>query len=159
MAKHFNVTQMVLFLQTLPSSIKFPPGVPLQVKIGIVLATAMALIISSYISRRSQLQKKVVLLDATVAELEKMVAALNHKVCEMQRLSVDVDAKISVVEQCTDFLFTNHTHVQKALYKKLDLEEKYKTGKKEPYLTKNRQQAIQEYEAAKMAVARRFNEV
>jgi uncharacterized coiled-coil protein SlyX len=119
----------------------------------------MALVISSYISRRSQLQNKVTLLDETVAELEKTIAALNNKVCEMQRLSVQVDAKISVVEQCTDFLFTNHTHLQKALYRKLELEEKYKTGKNEPYLTKNRQKAIQEYEAAKMVVARRFNEV
>ena len=160
MAKHFNVTQMVLFLQTLPSSLQsHPPGIPLQIKLGLLFATAVALVISSYISRRSHLQSKVTELENALGYMKDTVSSLKETIFTMRRMSADLENKFSVVEQCVDFMFTNNTHVQKALYKKLQLEEKYRDGKKEPYLTKNRQQAIQEYEAARMTVARRFNEV
>lgn len=158
--KHFNISQMVLFLNSLPFSLEsLPQGIPLEMKFGMILATAIALVISSYINSRSHLHKKIILLQANVSELEKIVASLNTNLTYMQSLSTDTEAKLVVVEQCVDFMFTNNSHVQKALHKKIELEEKYRSGKKEAYLTKNRQEAIQEYQNAKKTVARRFNEV
>lgn len=139
--KHFNVTRVVLFLQSMPASIQSLP-VPLEIKIGVVLATALALTIISYINHRSHLQKRILFLEETVAQLNTTVSAN--------------ETRVITLEQCVDFMFTNHTHVQKALYKKLQLEDKYRDSK---VLTKHRQEAIQEYQTAKRTVARRFHEV
>jgi len=127
------------------------PGISFEVKFAIFLAVFLV----SYINHRSYLQRKVALLENTVAELYKAVAILEsahehlkNTVSYNERLAMDVANK-------THFMFMNSTYLQKALYKKLDLEEKYREGKKEG---KNRQQAIQEYIIAEKTVARRFAE-
>jgi len=160
-------------MQSLPQAIQtLSPVIPFQVKFAIFLA----LFLVSYLSHRSYLQSKVVALENTVAELYKAVAILetqhehlkntvsyNEQHIETQhehlkntvsyneRLAADVADKVN-------FMFTNTTYLQKALYKKLDLEEKYREGKKEG-VTKNRQQAVQEYMIAEKTMARRFAEV
>jgi hypothetical protein len=188
----FNVTSILLFVQSLPQTIQsqamkslpqaihslpqmfqtLSPCIPLEVKFGI----SLALIIVSYISHRSYLQAKVTMLENTVAELNKAVAILEnqhehlkntvsyneqHIETQHEHLKNTVSYNERLVGETTDkvnFIFTNMTYLQKALYKKLDLEEKYREGKKEG-VTKNRQQAVQEYMIAEKTVARRFNEV
>ena len=142
-------------MQSLPQAIQtLSPVIPFQVKFAIFLA----LFLVSYLSHRSYLQSKVVALENTVAELYKAVAILEtqhehlkNTVSYNERLAADVADKVN-------FMFTNTTYLQKALYKKLDLEEKYREGKKEG-VTKNRQQAVQEYMIAEKTMARRFAEV
>ncbi len=140
-------------MQSLPSEIhSLPAVIPLEIKFGMIIASALALIITSYINRRSYLNAKVI-------ELENTVASLKETIVTIRRLSAELENKLLVVEERADFMFTNTTHLQKALYKKLVLEEKYRDNTKEPFLTKNRQQATQEYAMAQMTVARRFAEV
>jgi hypothetical protein len=169
-----NVTSMLLFMQSqvmqsLPLAMNSLPHemfqklqrlvlttpklIPLEAKFGIFLV----LFIVSYISHRSYLHAKVIVLQKTADELYKAVAILESQhehlkniVSYNERLAADVADK-------TTLLYTNITYLQKALYKKLDLEDKYREGKKEG-ATKNRQQAIQEYATAKRLVARCFNE-
>lgn len=140
--------------QLLQLILSTPKVIPFEVKFGIFLA----LFVVSYISHRSYLQAKVATLENTVAELYKAVAIiesqhehLKNTVSYNERLAADVADK-------THFMFTNTSYLQKALYKKLDLEEKYRDGKKEG-ATKNRQLAVQEYMIAERTVARRFCEV
>ena len=155
MANHFN-TSILLFMQSLSKEIHaLPVGIPFEIKIGIVAT----LFVVSYISHRSYLQSKVSLLENTVDELYRAVAKLES---EGEKLRENISDMEIIMENCdrkSEFMFTNLSYLQKALYKKLDLEEKYKDGKKEANLTKNRQQAIQEYLTAEMTVARRFFEV
>ena len=76
----------------------------------------------------------------------------------MKKTISDTELILGDCDKKVEFLFTNITYLQKALYKKLECEEKYKGGKKEG-VVKNRQQANQEYLSAEMTVARRFVEV
>ena len=140
--------------QVLQLILSTPKVVPFEVKFGIFLAV----FIVSYLSHRSYLQAKVATLENTVAELYKAVAILEtqhehlkNTVSYNERLATDTADKVQ-------FMFTNTIYLQKALYKKLDFEEKYRDGKKEG-TTKNRQQAVQEYMIAEKTVARRFCEV
>ena len=159
MAKHFNITSMLLFVQSLPNVVhSLPPGMPLEMKIGIFFATTVALVLSSYISRRSYLQNKVALLEKTVAELYTAVAKLESIRDTMTENMLDMEMIMGNCDKKSEFMFTNMSYLQKALHKKLDFEERYKNGKKEAYLNKNRQQAIQEYLNAERIVAQRFNE-
>jgi hypothetical protein len=153
----FNMTSIFLFVQSLPQSQVIKslwPVIPFEIKFAIFLAA----FIVSYLSHRSYLQNKVATLENTVAELYKAMAILEAQ-HEHLKNTVSYDERLSA--DTTDkmvFLFTNISYLQKALYKKLDLEEKYRDGKKEG-TTKNRQQAVQEYMIAEKTVARRFNEV
>lgn len=131
----------------MPASIQTLP-VPLEIKIGVVLAAALALTIISYINHRSHLQKRILLLEETILLLEETIAKLTKAVSANE-------TRVITLEQCVDFMFTNHSHIQKALYKKLQIEDKYRDSK---VLTKHRQEAIQEYQTAKRTVARRFHE-
>lgn len=170
MTKQFNVTTMLLFVQSLPQMFQtlpmvnktlpqmiqtLLPAIPFEVKFGIFLA----LCIISYISHRSYLQNKVSLLENTVAELYKAVATLEAQREKLNESMTDMEIIMENCDKKAEFMFTNMSYLQKALYKKLDFEEKYKDGKKEASLAKNRQQAIQEYLNAEIIVARRFSEV
>lgn len=128
--------------------------IPFELKFGILLA----LIIVSYISHVCYLQRKITTLDDTVTELYKRVATLESECEEMKKTISDTELILGDCDKKVEFLFTNITYLQKALYKKLECEEKYKQGKKEQNLVKNRQQANQEYLSAEMTVARRFTE-
>lgn len=157
-----NKLQNLTIVKSLPTmpAISLPeifhalsPVIPLQVKFGIFLAMFML----SYLSHRSYLQAKVLTLEKANAELYKAVATLETQhehlkttVMYNERLAADVADK-------THFMLMNSTYLQKALYKKLDLEEKYRQGKKEGN-TANRQQAVQEYMIAEKKVARRFTD-
>jgi hypothetical protein len=76
----------------------------------------------------------------------------------MKKTISDTELILGDCDKKVEFLFTNITYLQKTLYKKLECEEKYKQGKKDQNLVKNRQQANQEYLSAEMTVARRFTE-
>lgn len=128
--------------------------IPFEVKFGVFLA----LCIISYISHRSYLQNKVNLLENTVDELYKAVATLEADRENMTQIMSDMEIIMGNCDKKAEFIFTNISYLQKALYKKLDFEERYKDGKKEANLAKNRQQAIQEYLNAEMTVAQRFTE-
>jgi hypothetical protein len=153
MAK-FNMTSILLFVQSLPQSEAIKslwPVIPFEIKIAMFLAAFLV----SYLSHRSYLQGKIILLENTVAELYKAVALLESQ-HEHLKNSVSYDERLAA--DTTDkvhFIYTNISYLQKALYKKLDLEDKYRQGKK----VVNRQQAIQEYMTAERTVARRFCEV
>ena len=154
MANHFN-TSILLFMQSLSKEIHaLPVGIPFEIKIGIMVI----LFVVSYISHRSYLQSKVSLLENTVDELYRAVAKLESEGEKMRENISDMEIIMGNCDRKCEFMFTNLSYLQKALYKKLDFEEKYKDGKKEANLTKNRQQAIQEYLSAEMFVARRFAE-
>ena len=184
MSKQFNVTTMLLFVQSLPQMFQslpvvnktlpqmiqtlpqmiqtlpqmiqtLLPAIPFEAKISIFLA----LIIVSYISHRSYLQSKVSLLENTVAELYKGVATLESEREKMMEMISDMEIIMENCDKKAEFMFSNISYLQKALYKKLDFEERYRDGKKEANLAKNRQQAIQEYLNAELIVARRFTEV
>ena len=142
-------------IQTLPQIIQtFPQIIPFEVKCGILLV----LIILSYISHVCYLQRKVATLENTVAELYKRVATLESECEEMKQTISDTELILGDCDKKVEFMFTNISYLQKAIYKKLECEERYKDRKKEPNLAKNRQQANQEYLNAEMTVARRFTE-
>ena len=124
-----------------------PQVAPFEVKFGILLA----FIIVSYISHYSYLQNKVILLEKTVKRLESEREEMKQTISDTELILGDCDKRV-------EFIFTNISYLQKALYKKLECEEKYKQRKKDPNLVKNRQQANQEYLTAEMTVARRFTE-
>ena len=105
------------------------------------------------------LEIEVALLNKTVRDLKKSIDELNYAFTYMGQLATERDKKVDTIDECVNFLFTNTSHVQKALFKKLEFEVKYREHKKEPNLVQNRQQAIQEYAIAKKTVAQRFNEV
>jgi hypothetical protein len=160
--KHFNITSVTFLAQAIQSLPQAIQSLPQDIKLCIFIALA----ISSYISHRCYMENKiytleseVALLNKTVGDLKKSVDELNYAFTYMGQITTERDKKIDTMEQCVDFMFTNASHVQKALYKKLEFEVKYREHKKEPNLVQNRQQAIQEYAIAKKTVARRFNEV
>ena len=145
-----NMTSIVMLMNSLPKDI--PPEIPLHMKIGILVI----MVIISYINRYCYLEKKISQLEKNVIEMESEMAAFKNTISTMRRMLTDAENKISVVENSADFLLTNTTQIQKALYKKLEIDEKFRTGK---VLTKDRQQAYQEYALAKMSFARRCNEL
>lgn len=158
----FNLTSILLFVSSLPvnkTAMQVIQGLPQVIPVEVKLAIFLTMCLISYISHRSYLQKKVSLLENTVAELYKAVATLESDRDYMKHIISDMEALLLNCDKKSEFMFTNLSYLQKALYKKLDFEEKYKDGKKEANLTKNRQQAIQEYLTAEKLVSQRFAEV
>jgi hypothetical protein len=130
-----NVTHLLILVQSLPRYI--PQGAPKNIRMTISLIAMIALVLLCVSTKLKKLERDI---------------------ATMRLADEKYKERLDSYETYILFMFTNIKYLQQAKLKKIQLEAKYRNGKKEPNLIKNKQQAIEEYIQAKKIYAKRFSE-